>query len=69
MFQANSETLVVKLMYKWSDYFVSPFSSIFKDIPLPYYNNYVIDMATLVAMIGYAILIFAFFKLFKPVSR
>lgn len=63
---ANPKALVVNLVYKYSDVLISPFNFIFPNI---YYNNKVIETATISAMIGYAILVFVFFKLLYLFSR
>ena len=61
--QANPQSLVVNWIYKWSDFFVSPFNFIFKDIIFP--NGFLLEAATLSAMIGYAILVWIILKLFR----
>ncbi len=63
---ANPKALVVNLVYKYSDVLISPFNFIFPNI---YYNNKVIETATISAMIGYGILVFVFFKLLYLFSR
>ena len=65
--EANPKSFIVELIYKWSDFFVSPFNSIFKDIFWP--KGYVIDAATVSAMIGYTILVFVIFRMIQPFSR
>jgi hypothetical protein len=65
--EANPNTLVVKLIYKWSYYFVSPFNFIFKNIYWP--QGYFIETATISAMAGYAILAFIVFKMLQPLSK
>lgn len=64
--EANSQTLVVNLIYKYSDILVSPFESIFPNIHWP--EGYLIDTTTLSAMIGYTILVFIIFQLLRLFS-
>lgn len=59
---ANPETPVVSIIYKGSDIFISPFNLIFDDI---YLGNFLIEISTLCAMIGYAIVMFAIVKLLR----
>ncbi|XOB40532.1 MAG: hypothetical protein ACKKMR_00780 [Candidatus Nealsonbacteria bacterium] len=63
---ANPKAIVISFIYKYSDVLISPFNFIFPNI---YYNNKVIETATISAMIGYAILVFVFFKLLYLFSR
>lgn len=64
---ANPKALVVKLIYQWSDFFVSPFNFIFKNIYWP--KGYFIEAATISAMFGYAILVYVILKLLHPFSK
>jgi len=66
-FNANPETLVVNYIYKWSGIIVLPFDFIFPDIHWP--KGYFIETSTLSAMVGYAILVFAVFRLLKLFSQ
>ena len=60
---ANPQSPVVVWIYEWSDKLVSPFDSIFADILLP--SGYFLEMATIAAIVGYAILFFIIMKLFR----
>lgn len=62
LFRASKEAFVVDKIYQWSDFFVDPFKPIFPNILLP--KGYFIETVTLVAMAGYAILVYLFLKLF-----
>ena len=61
-FGASKNALVAKQIYQWSDFFVSPFESIFPNIFWP--KGYLIEASTLVAMAGYALLVYVFLKVF-----
>lgn len=63
---ANPQTVVVNLIYKYSDILVSPFDFIFKNI---YWGKYLIEMSTISAMAGYALLAFILFKILRFFSR
>lgn len=63
---ASARALVVEFIYKYSDILVSPFNFIFSDI---YWKDRIIDTTTISAMIGYAILVFVFFRLLHLFSR
>jgi len=63
---ASSKALVVNLIYKYSDILVSPFNFIFPNIR---WRDYLIDTATISAMIGYAILIYIIFQILKLFSK
>jgi len=65
-FDANPQALVVNFIYKYSDIFISPFQYIFPDI---YWRSYFIDVVTISAMIGYAILIFVILQILRIFSR
>lgn len=56
---ANSETLIVSIIYKYSDILISPFNLIFNDI---YLWDLLIEISTVSAMIGYAIAMFIVLK-------
>lgn len=64
---ANPKTLVVELIYQYSDILVSPFEFIFPNIYWP--EGRLIEIATISAMIGYAILVFIIFQLLRLFSR
>jgi len=66
-FGASPKALVVGYIYKWSDIIISPFNFIFPDIPWP--KGYLIETATLSAMVGYAILVYVIFRLLRLFSR
>lgn len=63
---ANSKTLVVNLVYKYSDIAVSPFSFIFRDI---YWKGHLIEMSVVSAIVGYAIAAFIVFKILRIFAR
>lgn len=64
---ASPKALAVSLIYKYSDILIFPFKFIFPDINLPY--NFLIDSATVSAMIGYAVLAFVFLEVLKLFSN
>ncbi len=64
---ASPKALVVELIYKWSYFFVSPFNFIFKNIYWP--KGYFIEIATISAMVGYAILVYVILKILQPFSK
>ncbi|KPJ57222.1 hypothetical protein AMJ49_01255 [Parcubacteria bacterium DG_74_2] len=64
---ANQKALVVAFIYEYTNPFVSPFYFIFSDIYLP--EGYLIDTATLSAIIGYAILVYVIFQFLKLFSK
>lgn len=64
---ASSEALVANLIYKGSDILISPFESLFPNIYWP--EGYLIETATISAMIGYAILVFIIFKILRLFSE
>ncbi|MDI6734419.1 MAG: hypothetical protein QMD50_02970 [Patescibacteria group bacterium] len=55
---ANPEAFVVKHFYNLTEKVIWPFNSIFNDY---IWNTYLIEMATVSAIIGYAILFFIFY--------
>jgi len=59
---ANPETLVVSIIYEYSDVLISPFNLIFGDI---YLWDLLIEMSTISAMIGYAIVMFIILKVLR----
>ena len=65
-FWANPNTLVVKIIYKYSEILVSPFNSIFPNI---YWRNYFVETSTIAAMIGYGIVVFVLFRLLRLFSQ
>lgn len=63
---ANPTTLIVELIYKYSAILISPFASIFPNF---YWQGYMIEIATVSAMIGYTLLVFIMFHLLKVFSK
>ena len=61
-FGASKNAFVVEQIYQWSDFFVSHFESIFPNVFWP--KGYFIEISTLAAMVGYALLVWVFLKLF-----
>lgn len=66
-FSASSKALVVDFIYKYSDILISPFEFIFPDIYWP--KGYLIEITTISAMFGYAIIVFILFQLFRLFSQ
>ena len=64
---ANPQTLIVDLIYEYSDILVSPFNFIFPNIYWP--TGYLIEIATISAMIGYALAVFIIFRLLRLFSE
>lgn len=64
---ANPEAVIVDLFYKWSDFFVSPFNSIFENVYWPKDN--LIETSTLIAMIGYGLVFLIFYKATESFCR
>ena len=64
---ANPETLVTNFIYKYSDILVSPFNFIFPNIYWP--AGRLIEIATISAMIGYALIAFIIFQVLRLFSR
>lgn len=64
---ANPQTLVVNLIYEGSDVLVSPFNFIFPNIYWP--AGYLIEIATISAMIGYALSVFIIFQILRLFSK
>ncbi len=60
---ANPKTFVVSLIYQYSDIFLSPFQSIFPDIYWP--RGYSIEVTTIAAMIGYALVVFVIVQILR----
>ena len=56
---ANPETLVVDILYRYSDALISPFDLIFDDV---YVWGLLVEMSTLSAMAGYAIIMLLVLK-------
>jgi len=65
-FGANPKALVVDIIYQGSDIFISPFKFIFPNI---YWNGKLIEITTLSAMAGYAILVYILFQLLRLFSK
>jgi hypothetical protein len=63
---ANPISPVVEAIYRLSSIFVSPFDFIFADV---FWKGRIIETSTLSAMIGYVILIYAFFRILRLFSR
>jgi hypothetical protein len=63
---ANPETLVVGLIYKYSSVFVYPFLFIF---PNSDWKGYMIEIATVSAIVGYGIMFFIIIQLSKIFSK
>lgn len=59
---ANDQTPIVSEIYKYSNFLVSPFDFIFHDI---YWKGHIIELSSVTAMIGYALLIFLLFQLLQ----
>lgn len=57
---ANSKTIVVEWIYHYSDILVTPFASIFGNI---YWHGYLIEMAVISTMVGYAVAVFILLRL------
>lgn len=66
-FSANPETFIVNLIYKSTDIIILPFESIFPDIHWP--EGFLIETATISAMIGYLMGVFIIFQLLRLFSR
>ncbi len=64
---ANPETLIVNVIYKYSDFLVSPFSSIFPDIY--WQGEYLLESANISAMIGYALAGFVIYQILRVFSN
>jgi len=62
---ANPKTLVVNLIYKYSDIVISPFSFIFRNI---YWGGHLIETSVISAVIGYAIAMFVIFQIIEAFS-
>ena len=63
---ANPRAIVVGLIYKYTNMLVAPFEFIFENI---YWQDRMIETATISAMLGYAILVFAFLKILHLFTR
>jgi hypothetical protein len=64
---ANTQTLVVSQIYKYSSIFVSPFDFIFHDIYWP--EGHIIEVSSITAMISYALVVFILFQLLQTFSE
>jgi len=64
--RASEKAFIVDLIYKGTDFLVSPFDFIFPDIYWP--RDMLIETATLSAMIGYAILVLLLYQLLRLLS-
>jgi hypothetical protein len=63
---ANPKTLIVNLIYKYSDIVISPFSLIFRNI---YWGDHLIETSVISAVIGYAIAMFVVFQIIEAFSK
>lgn len=63
---ANPKAIIVGIIYKTTEIVIFPFKFIFPNIFL---KNYFIEITTLSAMLGYALLVFVIFKLLRLFSR
>jgi hypothetical protein len=63
---ANPRALVVGLIYKYTDIFIHPFKFIFPDI---YWRFYLIEIATISAMLGYWLAVYIIFILLRLFSK
>jgi hypothetical protein len=63
---ANPETLVVNILYKYSDVLISPFNFIFDDV---YVWDLSVEMSTLSAIAGYAIVMLIIIKTLHLVRK
>lgn len=64
---ANDDTLIVSKIYQYSNFFVSPFDYIFHDIYWP--QGHIIEISSVAAMIGYALVAFILFQLLQTFSE
>ncbi len=63
---ASSQALVIKYIYGYSNFFVSPFDFIFPNF---YWRGHLVEIDTISAMIGYALAVYILFWLLKLFSR
>jgi len=64
---ANSQTLIVSQIYKYSGFFVRPFDFIFKDVYWP--EGHIIEVSSITAMLGYALAVFILLQLLQTFSE
>lgn len=64
---ANPQALIVNFIYWGSDFLINPFNFIFQDIY--WKEKYLIEAATLSAIIGYGILSYLIFQLFRLFTK
>ena len=64
---ANDQTPIVNFIYKYSNIFVRPFDFIFHDIYWP--EGHIIEVSSITAMIGYALVVFILFELLQTFSE
>lgn len=62
---ANPQSPVAGIIYKYSDIITTPFDSIFSDI---YWRGHTIDLVTISTMAGYAIAVFVISQLLRIFS-
>lgn len=60
---ANPYTFVVAILYKYTDYLVSPFKYIFNDIYWP--GTHLIETMTIASMIGYGLFVFVIYQVLR----
>ena len=63
---ASQKAFVVGLIYKYSDILVSPFSSIFSNF---YWQDRLVEIVTISAIVGYAIAMFLIFQILRLFSQ
>lgn len=63
---ASQDSIIVDLVYKGSDFIVSPFKFIFEDI---YWLDFFVETSTVSAMVGYALAVIIIFQLLKFFSE
>ena len=63
---ANASAPVVGFIYRYTDFLIKPFESIFTDIP---WQGKLIETSTISAIFGYWILVFVFFRLINLFAR
>lgn len=63
---ANDTTPIVYYIYKYTNFLVAPFDYIFHDI---YWQNRIIEVSSITAMIAYALAVFILFELLQTFSE
>jgi hypothetical protein len=64
--RASAQALVVNFIYRYSDFLIYPFKFIFRDV---YWRGHLIELATICAMIGYALLLLIIIQIFHLLFR